>query len=90
MTYGDVELLYKEAEALRKDVHNKYHLVIAGEYIIMGVSQDYLITNIQMLMQVTSLIEKYFVKIQMKPLEINSDEIKIYKDLIKAIKLVLP
>lgn len=88
--YKEVELLYREADELRKDAHNKWEEARAGKLTVLGVSQDYLMAKTRALMEIAFAIEDYSMWIQGKPLQINPDEVKIYRQLIQLVRKSLP
>lgn len=88
--YTDVELLYKEADKLRKDAYDKYKQALEGKLIVPEVSQDYLVAKTHNILQVAFAIEAYSMWIQGKPLEINFEEVQIYIQLIKLVRNRLP
>jgi len=88
--YKEVELLYREADELRKDAHDKWGKALGGKLTVPGVSQDYLMAKTRVLMEVAFAIEDYSMRIQGKPLEVNLEEVRRYRELIKIVKGLLP
>jgi hypothetical protein len=86
----DVGLLYKEADEFRRDAYNKWKQALEGQVTIPGVSQDYLLSKTRLLREIAFAIEDYAMWIQGKPLEMNLDEVKAYRQLIKMIQETMP
>ena len=88
--YKEVELLYREADEIRKDAHDKWKQALEGKLTVPGVSQDYLMAKTRVLMEIAFAIENYSMWIQGKPLEINLEEVGRYRELTKIVKELLP
>ena len=86
----EIELLYREADSLRKDAHKKYKQVSSLEITSTKLSQDELIAKTRFLMRIAFDIEKYSMWIQGKYHMVTVDEIKAYRRLIELVRQALP
>ena len=82
----EVEELYRDAELLRKETHDKWKSVLGSTLTVPGLDQDYLIRKMGLLMDIAFFIEKYSMEIQGKPLQWNVEEIRAFRELIECVK----
>ncbi len=82
-----IEALNKEAERLRKDAHEQLKLARNGKLTAPKISQDYLIAQTRLLMDIASDIEGYTMSIQ--PIAVDIGEIKFYRDMISKLRRYL-
>jgi hypothetical protein len=64
-----IELLYKEADMLRKEALGKWRTALSGKKPLSNISQAYQISICRILVEIALNIEDYSMHIQGKPTE---------------------
>ncbi|MFC1903749.1 hypothetical protein ACFLW9_02580 [Chloroflexota bacterium] len=86
---NEIELLYREADAFRKEAHDKWLKSLSGKYTISNRSQDYVIIKTGLIMDLAFDIEKYSMLIQGRPFDIDPDEVRANLELIKLLRSMM-
>jgi hypothetical protein len=81
-----IEMLYKEADVLRKEALEKWHTALSGKKPLSNISQPYQISISRILVDIALNIEDYSMHIQGKPMEWHEGEIEKYRRLIQEVK----
>lgn len=85
----DVDTFYREADAFRREMVEELHKLASGAHISMKTSQDLLMAEIRLLIDVAFFLEDYSMKIQGKPLQvIDASRFQVYSELLRLARKI--